>query len=69
MLLKNNEDIPICNFITFSDWVELEYIHLIDTRIAGFTDVKYSILEKIKYIDGIKYQKVLFSGLIEICYK
>ncbi len=48
-------------FYKLSDWVELEYIHLIDTRIAGFTDVKYSILENSKYIDGIKYQKVLFS--------
>lgn len=69
ILLKNNKDISLCNFITFVDWVELEYIHLIDTRIAGFTDVKYSILENSKYINGIKYQKVLFSGFIEICYK
>ena len=69
MLLKNNKDISLCNFITFTDWVELEYIHLIDTRIEGFTDVKYSILENSKYIDSVKYQKVLFNGLIEICYK
>ena len=69
ILLKNNKDISLCNFISFADWVELEYIHLIDTRIEGFTDVKYSILENSKYIGGVKYQKVLFSGLIEICYK
>lgn len=69
MLLKKYKDISLCNSIIFADWIELEYIHLIDTRIAGFTDIKYSILENSKYIDGIKYQKVLFSGFIEICYK
>lgn len=69
MLLKNNKDISLCNFISFAEWIELEYIQLIDTRISGFTDIKYSILEDSKYIDGIKYQKVLFSGFIEICYK
>ncbi len=69
ILLKNNKDISLCNSIIFSDWVKLEYIQLIDTRIEGFTDIKYSILENSKYIGGIKYQKVLFSGLIKICYK
>lgn len=69
ILLKNNKDISLCNFISFATFVELEYIHLIDTRIPGFTDVKYSILENSKYINGIKYQKVLFSGFIKICYK